>query len=165
MAEKEEPQQTAPEAPINIMAQYIRDLSFENPEAPDSLRANKGQPEMDIQIGMDARKLTDEKIENLYEVVLNMRAGASRGEDTLFMCELQYAATVQLNGIPEDNHHPLLLIEIPRMLFPYARQVMSDMTIAGGFPPLMLNPVDFQAIYMERYKDEIEASQKDTEKD
>jgi preprotein translocase subunit SecB len=146
--------------PIVIHAQYIKDLSFENPESPESLRGIKGTPEMDVNIGMDARKLPDDKADNLYEVALNVRARASSGDKVLFIAELQYGMTVSLNDVPEDQHHPILLIEIPRMAFPYARQILSDVTIQGGYPPLLLNPVDFHALYMDRFKDEIEAAQK-----
>ena len=154
--------------PINIMAQYVRDLSFENPDTPDSLRSDLGTPEMAINVGMDARKIEDKDVEGLYEVLLNMRAIAERDGQPVFVAELQYAATVQLNGIPEDSHHPVLLIEVPTLLFPYARQIMSDMTMKGGYPPLMLSPVDFRALYIERFKDEInkaEAEAKTAETD
>lgn len=145
--------------PINILAQYVRDLSFENPLAPESLRDGQDAPDMDINIGMDARKIPDDNIEHLYEVVISIRAAALRGEDPVFIMELQYGVTVVLNGIPEDNHHPVLLIEIPRLAFPFMRQIISDTTVQGGYPPLNLNPVDFQALYMERFKDEIKAAQ------
>jgi preprotein translocase subunit SecB len=147
----------APEMPINILAQYVRDLSFENPSAPTALRG--GAPQMDINIGMDARKMPGDD-ENLYEVVLNLQASAKREGQVMFLVELQYAALVALKGVPVDTHHPVLLIEIPRLLFPYARQIVSDLSIQGGYPPLMLNPVDFQGLYMERFKDDIEAAKK-----
>lgn len=148
------------QAPINIMAQYVRDISFENPNAPESLRAGKNAPEMDINIGMDARKIPDDEIENLYETVLNFRAEAKRADETVFILEMQYGATVTLNSIPEENHHPVLLIELPRLMFPYVRQIVSDVTVQGGYPPLILNPVDFQALYMEQFKDQIEEAKK-----
>ena len=151
--------QVAPDMPINILAQYVRDVSFENPLAPESLRAGQPQPQMEINIGMDARKIPSDQHEFLYEVVLNLRAEAMRENDPVFVVELQYGATVSVQNIPEDNHHPLLLIEIPRMIFPYARQIFSELTVHGGFPPLMLNPVDFHALYTERYKDEIDAAE------
>lgn len=145
----------ANEMPLVIHAQYIRDLSFENPGAPESLRAGKGQPEMDINIGMDARKLEDKELQNLYEVVVNVRAEATRTGNPMFIAELQYGVTVQLTGVPENQHHPVLFIEIPRLAFPFVRQIVSDMTVQGGFPPLLLSPVDFHALYMERFKDEL----------
>jgi len=150
---------TGSNLPIVIHAQYIKDMSFENPNTPESLRGGPDAPEMDVNIGMDARKLEDGDAQNLYEVALNVRAEAKRGEESVFIAELQYGMTVSLNDVPEDQHHPLLLIEIPRMAFPYARQILSDLTVQGGFPPLLLNPVDFHALYMDRFKDEIAAAQ------
>lgn len=155
----ENAQQTAPESQLNILAQYVRDVSFENPLAPDSLRSERGNPSMDINIGVDARKIPDDKMENMYESIINLRAIARpQEEDPLFILELQYGMTVLLNDIPEENHHPVLLIEVPRLAFPFVRQIVSDMTSQGGFPPLMLNPVDFQSLYMERFKNEIDAA-------
>lgn len=146
----------APQAPINILAQYVRDLSFENPGAPDTLRGGKEPPQMDINIGMDARRLSPEDAAPVYEVVLNVRAIAIQGENPLFIAELQYGVTVAIEGVPEENHHPILLMEVPRLAFPFARQIIADLTVQGGFPPLMLNPVDFQALYMDRFREEIE---------
>ncbi|MEZ5815323.1 MAG: protein-export chaperone SecB [Alphaproteobacteria bacterium] len=152
--------------PINILAQYIRDISFENPMAPDSLRSGLDNPEMDISIGMDARKLPDKDLDNLYEVVVNLRAVAQRSEEQpLFILEMQYGVTVALSDIPEDNHHAVLLIEIPRLAFPYVRQIVSDLTTQGGYPPLILNPVDFRALYMERFKDEIAQAERDLQEE
>ena len=142
--------------PIAIHAQYVKDLSFENPNTPESLRGGKTMPVMDVNIGMDARKIADDKIPFLNEVVLNVRAEAKRDDKVVFIAELQYGVTASLNDMPEESHHPVLLIEIPRLAFPYARQILSDMTVQGGYPPLLLNPVDFQALYMDRFKDEIE---------
>lgn len=149
--------------PITIHAQYVKDLSFENPNTPETLRGMDKPPEMDVNIGMDARKLEDPEMDNLYETVLNVRAVATNGEETVFIAEMQYGVTVSLNGVPEDQHHPLLLIEIPRLAFPYARQILSETTVQGGYPPLLLNPVDFQALYMERFKDDIAKSQAEAE--
>lgn len=149
----------ATDIPVTILAQYVRDLSFENPNASDILRGQKELPEMDLNIGMDARKIPDDKEKALYEVVLNVRAEAKRGDDTLFIAELQYGSTVIVGDeIPEDSHHPFLLIEIPRLMFPFARQIMADTTIGGGYPPLLLNPIDFHALYLQRFGDEIEAA-------
>ncbi len=154
-------QMVAQDMPVTIHAQYVRDLSFENPNTPESLRPSKTAPEMDINIGMDARKLEDGEIKNLFEVVLNVRAAALRGEDPVFIAELQYGVTVSIGDeVPEDNHHPLLLIEMPRMVFPYVRQIISDLTVQGGYPPLLLNPVDFHALYMNRFGKEIEEARK-----
>lgn len=155
---------TAQDMPVTIHAQYIRDLSFENPSAPEALRPAGDPPEMEINIGMDARKLEDSDIPDLFEVVLNVRAAALRGDQPVFIGELQYGVTVSIGSeVPEENHHPLLLIEIPRMAFPFVRQIMSDVTVQGGYPPLLLNPVDFHALYMNRFGAEIDAAQKKVE--
>ena len=156
----------ATELPVQIVAQYVRDLSFENPNATDVIRGGGDMPEMDLNIGMDARKIPDDKEEALYEVVLNIRAEAKREETDLFIAELQYGATVIIGEeIPEDSHHPFLLIEIPRLIFPFARQILSSVTVQGGYPPLLLNPVDFHALYMQRFSAEIEAAQKEVKAD
>lgn len=137
--------------PVTVHAQYVRDISFENPGAPESLRPGQS-PEMNLNIGMDARKIPSEKVENLYETVLNVKAEAKRGEETVFIAEVLYGITVSIDPkVPEDNHHPLLLIEMPRLIFPYVRQILGDLTVKGGFPPLLLNPVDFVALYMQRF--------------
>ncbi len=150
----------ATDLPVTIHAQYIRDLSFENPDAPNSMRAGLPVPEMDVNIGMDARAIEDENIKNLYEVALTVVATAKRGEDTVFIAELMYGVTVSVGDVvPEDQHHPLLLIEIPRFSFPFARQILATLTSQGGYPPLLLNPVDFQALYMDRFKKEIAEAQ------
>ncbi|MGQ0526578.1 MAG: protein-export chaperone SecB [Alphaproteobacteria bacterium] len=175
MSKKTNPAETAPPPaggkaaaalPVNVLAQYIRDVSFENPNAPDSFRAGRAAPEMDINIGMDARKIPDTELKNLYEVVLNVRAEARRkagvgdgkdgADEVLFIAEILYGITVSVGEtVPENNHHPLLLIEIPRLAFPYVRQILSDLTTQGGYPPLLLNPVDFHALYMQRFGKEL----------
>ncbi len=179
MAEKKDKKQAAPaaekpegspQAPqvgdgLAILAQYVRDISFENPNAPESLRTGKRAPEMDINIGMDARKIEDENIPNMYEVVLNARAEAKRGDEIVFIAEVFYGVTVAIgDSIPVENHHPVLLIEMPRQVFPYVRQILSDLTTQGGYPPLLLNPVDFQALYMQRFGAEMEEARKELEK-
>ena len=104
---------------------------------------------------MDARKLEDKEMDGLYEVVLSVSAEAKRGKDVLFIAEVQYGITAQVGeGVPEDSHHPLLLIEIPKLAFPYVRKILSDLTIEGGYPPLLLSPVDFQTLYVQRFSKE-----------
>ncbi len=150
--------------PINIHTQYIRDASFENPDAPNSMRAGLAAPEMDVNISMDARALEDNDIKSLYEVALTISATAKRDDKTIFIAEVVYGVVVSVGDIvPEDQHHPLLLIEIPKFAFPFVRQILSDLTSQGGYPPLLVNPIDFQALYMDRFKDEIAAAQKELE--
>jgi len=171
-AQQQAPQGEMPEqSPVTIHAQYVRDLSFENPNAPDSLRIKAGPPKMDINIGMDARELEkatqeSDSGEKFYEVVLNVRALATHESETVFVGEMEYGVTVSLDkSFPEESHHPFLLIEMPRMVFPYVRQIMSTLTVDGGFPPLMLNPVDFQALYMDQFGDQIRAAQEQAAKE
>lgn len=149
--------------PITIHTQYIRDISFENPNAPDTLRGGQDAPIMDVNISMDARNLEDPSSKNLYEVILTLSAKAERAGKAVFIAEVVYAAVVSIGDIvSEDQHHPILLIEIPRYIFPYARQVLSEITSLGGYPPLLLNPVDFQMLYVDRFKDELKASAEET---
>ena len=156
----------AADLPVNILTQYVRDVSFENPNAPESLRGGLPTPELDVNIGMDARKLPDTEIKNLYEVVLNARAEAKRGDKIVFIAEVQYGVVVSIGeAVPVENHHPLLLIEIPRIAFPFVRQTLSDLTAQGGYPPLLLGLVDFHTLYMQRFGPEIEAFRKELEKE
>lgn len=161
--EKQDSTIPAPEAqglPVTVHAQYVRDISFENPEAPMSLRNAVPNPEMNVNISMDARQLEDKDLDNLYEVALTLSATATHQGKPLFIAEVIYGVTVSVGEVvPEEQHHPLLLIEIPRLAFPFARQILGTMTSQGGYPPLLLNPVDFEALYMERFKDEIAAAQ------
>ena len=160
-SKKDEPTQQeatlkAADMPVTIHSQYIRDMSFENPNAPDALRAGAAMPEMNVNISMDARTLPDEKIDNLYEVALTVSAEAKKDDETIFIAELVYGVTVSVGPeVLEEHHHPLLLIEIPKFAFPFARQILSNMTSQGGYPPLLLSPVDFQALYMDRFSKEI----------
>ena len=139
------PQPTgAPGTPqIRILAQFIRDLSFENPRAPDSLRASGPQPSIDMQVEMNARGRPD----GLFEVDLKLGASATRGEDVNFHVELLYGGLFELAGIPEDQLEVALLVECPRYLFPFARRIISDMTAEGGFPPFLIDPIDFAGVY------------------
>lgn len=137
--------------PITIHAQYIRDFSFENPNAPASLRSDGGMPKMDISFSMDARRIEDGEIQELYEVALGVHINAKRGDKTAFICEIEYAVLCQLNNVPEENIHPLLLIEMPRYAFPFVRQLVATTTQQAGFTSVLLAPVDFRAFYMQRY--------------
>lgn len=146
--------------PVTVHAQYVRDISFENPNAPEALRLGQKPPAMDVNIGMDARALDDKDIKNLFEVILSVRAEAKRGDQTVFLAEIIYGITVEIgDSVPENNHHPLLLIEIPKLAFPFVRKLLSDLTTEGGFPPLLLNPVDFHALYMQRFAKDLKGDE------
>ena len=131
---------------VRILAQYIRDLSFENPRAPESLRGNEVQPQIELGVELNARGRDD----GLFEVELKLTARATRQSDTVFHLELVYAGLFQIMGVQGPDIEPVLMIECPRYLFPFARRVVADLTTEGGFPPFMLEPMDFAAIYAAR---------------
>lgn len=125
------------------ITQFIRDLSFENP----GNRPTHNQPEMAL--GVDVGANAVEGNENTYEVFLKIRASATTDETPLFLLELEYVGIFHLEGFPEDQMEPLLYIECARMIFPFARRIIAEITRDGGFPPLLLDPVDFLALYRE----------------
>ncbi|KAA5803821.1 protein-export chaperone SecB [Alkalicaulis satelles] len=130
---------------IRVLGQYVKDLSFENPNAPDSLRG-QGQPEIDLSVDVNARALDDET----FEVVLVLSANAKAETGPLFIAELTYAGLFAIRNLDERAREPFLLIECPRLIFPFARRILADATRDGGFPPLMLEPVDFAALYRQQ---------------
>ena len=131
---------------IGIQSQYVKDLSFENPSAPGSLVAGANAPDIQVNVEVQARPLQNDS----YEVALHITASGKNGQTTLFMLDLAYAAVCRVIGVPKESLQPVLLVECPRMLFPFARRVLSDATRDGGFPPLMLNPIDFTALYRQQ---------------
>ncbi|WP_027235914.1 protein-export chaperone SecB [Leisingera caerulea] len=144
MAENGEAQQQ-PQVQMNILGQFIRDMSFEN------VMAQKGsggevQPDVSVQVNLDAKKRS---AENQYEVVTKLTVESKNKEagNVLFVLELEYVGVFNIVGVPEDQLHPFLLIECPRMTFPFLRRIVSDVTRDGGFPPLNLDNIDFVAIY------------------
>ena len=131
---------------MKILGQYLKDLSFENPHAPQSLNTPAVQPEISISVNVNARTLSPTD----YEVELHLEAKASHEQKVVFAADLLYAGVFRLENIPQEALHPVVLIECPRMLFPFARQVLADATRNGGFPPLMLDPIDFAGMYQKR---------------
>ena len=154
------PQPAVRNLPVTIHAQYIKDVSFENPNAPQSLKAAAGRPDMQMNINVGLQEISDDDMPGLYEVSLRMRAAAKRGDKTAFIAEVEYAASVTVGkDVPEEALHPLLMIEVPRLLFPFARQMISDLSQQGGFPALMIAPVDFQALYVQKFSKELQAGE------
>lgn len=131
---------------IRIMAQFIRDLSFENPRAPELMRASATQPQIDLGVEMSARTRPDE----LYEVDLKLTASAQNSGEPIFTLELLYGGLFQISGVPPESLEQVLLIECPRFLFPFARRIVAEMTSEGGFPPFMIDPIDFGVVYAAR---------------
>jgi len=129
---------------IRVLAQFIRDLSFENPRAPDSLQMGATSPQMDVGVEMNARARQD----GLFEVDLKLTASAQRDGSAVFHCELLYGGLFQITGVPETEMELVLMTECPRFLFPFARHIVAEMSAQGGFPPFMLDPIDFVGIYM-----------------
>ncbi len=127
-----------------VKGQYIKDLSFENPHAPHSLTVVNQKPAIDVNVDLKGDKLQD----NFYEMVLKITAKATVENGTLFLVDLSYAGIFELVNIPPERIEPLLWVDCPFVLFPFARRVIADITRDGGFPPLMLDPIDFNALYI-----------------
>ncbi len=131
---------------LNALAQYIKDLSFENPNAPNSLGPQENGPNISIQVNVNAKQLS----ETDFEVSLSLEGSAGEGAGTLFKFELDYAGVFRVAGIPNEQVHPVVMIECPRLLFPFARQIVADSVRNGGFPPLYIDPIDFAGLYRQR---------------
>ena len=139
---------TPPQPPqLRILGQYVKDQSFENPGAPETLRGGNKAPNIDLGIDVQARTVSPDT----YEVSLNINAKASLEDNSVvFIAELAYSGLFQLTGVGDADREPFLLIECPRLIFPFARRILGDMTRDGGFPPLMLDPVDFANLYRQQ---------------
>lgn len=131
---------------IRILAQFVRDFSFENPNAPESLRATDGQPNIDMNVEMSARQRED----GLFEVDLKLSAKALREGVAVFVVELVFGGLFQIEGVSAEDLEPVLLIECPRFLFPFARRLVADVTSEGGYPPFLIDPIDFAGVYAAR---------------
>jgi preprotein translocase subunit SecB len=130
---------------VGVIAQYVKDQSFENPSAP-AVYQWQGQPKMDVQVNIGANAVGND----VHEVQLKMDVTASAEQGTAFRAELLYAGLFALRNIPQEQMQPFLLAEAPRILFPFARQIIAEMVTNGGFPPLLLDPIDFGGLYMQR---------------
>lgn len=151
-----------PQVKMSTLTQFVRDLSFENVL---SQRGTGGEvnPEMQVAVNLDAKKRTTE---NQYEVIVKLRVDSKNkgSEEALFVLEMEYAGVFYIEGVPDDQMHPFLMIECPRMLFPFIRRIISDVTRDGGFPPLNLENIDFVQLYrneIARRQAEAQAEQKD----
>lgn len=129
--------------PMVVNAQYVKDLSFENPHAPHIFLSAKEAPQVQLDVNVQVEQLA----EHSYEVSLHMEARATQGADTAFLVDLAYAGVFTLSGIPAEHRRPLLIIEGARLLFPFARGIIAEITRDGGFPPLMIHPIDFADLY------------------
>jgi len=135
----------APQIKMQVLAQFIKDMSFENAVAQKGVSGDV-QPDIQVQVNLDAKKRNED---HQYEVVtkFNITSKNKGGDEPLFLLELEYGGIFHVENVPEDQLHPFLLIECPRMLFPYVRRIVGDITRDGGFPPLNLENIDFLALY------------------
>jgi preprotein translocase subunit SecB len=131
---------------IGVLAQYVKDFSFENPHAPRSMAPSTQQPTINIQVNVDAAQLTDTD----FEVTLKIEGKADSQGMMLFAVELVFAGVFRIQNVPADSMQPVVMIECPRLLFPFAREIIATATRNGGFAPLLLNPIDFVALYRQR---------------
>ena len=145
---------------MKILAQYVRDMSFENILAQKGISGETADPEISVQVNLDARK---RPADNQYEVIIKTKVESktkSKGE-MMFLMELEYAGIFHVEGLPDDQLHPFLMIECPRNLFPFLRRIVSDVTRDGGFPPLNLETIDFMGMYRAEIQRRIAEGAKD----
>ncbi|WP_054006751.1 protein-export chaperone SecB [Cypionkella psychrotolerans] len=136
----------APQIKMSVLAQFVRDMSFENMVAQKGLTANEVQPDIQVQVSLDARKRAQD---HQFDIVTKFKVTSKNkvNGDTLFLLEVDYGGIFHVEGVPEEQLHPFLMIECPRLLFPFVRRIISDVTRDGGFPPLNIDTVDFLALY------------------
>jgi preprotein translocase subunit SecB len=140
---------------LNALAQYCKDFSFENPNAPASLQPQQEGPQINLQVNVNARQHE----QDTFEVDLTLEGNAKVGGSTvLFAFELTYSGVFRVQNVPQDQIHPVVMIECPRLLFPFARQIVAEAVRNGGFPPLYIDPIDFVGLYRQRAA-EVQAGQ------
>lgn len=131
---------------LNVLAQYTKDFSFENPNAPRSLQPSQQQPSINLQINVNANTLAGNDI----EVELKIEGKAETSDSLLFAFDLVYAGVFRIQNVPQNDVHPIVMIECPRLLFPFAREIVAAAVRNGGFPPLMIDPIDFVGLYRQK---------------
>ena len=137
---------------LMVQTQYIKDLSFENPRGPASAEPGQTRPEIQVRVDVRAQAAGTDR----YEVSLQLHVDAKAGEETTFMLELTYGGLFVMQNVPQESLQAILLVECPRLLFPFARRIVADATRDGGFPPLMIDPIDFAALYRRRQQSQAE---------
>ena len=131
---------------LNVLTQFIKDLSFENPNAPRSLQPQENPPQINLQVNVAAKQMG----ETDFEVEISLNGDAKINSEVLFAFELVYGGVFRIQNIPQDQLHPVVMIECPRLLFPFARQIIAESVRNGGFPPLYIDPIDFVALYRQK---------------
>lgn len=143
------PQPEAPQTPmpqVGVLVQYVKDFSFENPNAPRSMAPSAQQPAINVNVGVEAAPLTQTDV----EVTLRLDGKAEAQGMLLFGFELIYCGVFRILNVPQESMQPMIMIECPRLIFPFAREIIATATCNGGFPPLLLEPIDFVALYRQR---------------
>ncbi|MES2143428.1 MAG: protein-export chaperone SecB [Pseudomonadota bacterium] len=150
---------TAPQIRMQVLAQYVRDMSFENAVAQKGLSGSDVQPDIQVAVSLDARKRATE---HQYEIITKYKVTSKNktNSETLFLLEVEYGGVFHVEGVAEDQLHPFLLIECPRLLFPFVRRIISDVTRDGGFPPLNIDTVDFMSLYRQELARRAQAAPK-----
>jgi preprotein translocase subunit SecB len=143
-AAQPEQQQSAPQ--LNVLGQYIKDFSFENPNAPRSLAPSQNQPAINIQINVGVGQMAPTD----FEVTLSIEGKAENSGSLMFAFDLTFAGVFRIQNVPQEHVQPIVMIECPRLLFPFAREIVATAVRNGGFAPLLLDPVDFVALYQQR---------------
>lgn len=151
-------QATQPQVRMQVLAQYVRDMSFENMVAKKGISGADVQPDIQVAVSLDARK---RPIDHQYDIVSKYKCSSKNktNGETLFLLEVEYGGIFHVEGVPDEQLHPFLLIECPRLLFPFVRRIISDVTRDGGFPPLNIDTVDFLALYRQELARRAQAAQ------
>ena len=155
--------EAAPQVKMSVLAQFVRDLSFENVRAQKGFTGSEMQPDVQVAVSLDARK---RPTPNQFEVITKFKVTSKNkvNGDVLFLLELEYGGTFHIDGVSDEQMHPMLLIECPRLLFPFVRRIISDVTRDGGFPPLNVDTVDFLALYRQELARRAQLQQQSAEK-
>ncbi len=148
-AASQQPQQPQ-QLQAQVVAQYIKDLSFENPNIEKLLNGPGDSPNMKMEVNVNARRMG----EDLYESAIDFKGHATNSEGTIYVLEIVYAGLFRVRNIPEQALEPFLLINCPSLIFPFLRRIVADLSREGGFPPLLLDPIDFAGLYMRRKQEE-----------
>ncbi len=143
---------------LNVLAQYTKDFSFENPNAPRSLAPQANPPEISIQVNVNVQQIAETE----FDVTLMMEGHAGEKTNLLFGFELAYGGVFRVMNIPADQLHAVIMIECPRLLFPFARQIIADAVRHGGFPPLYIDPIDFVSLYQQKLAEVAQESKDST---
>ncbi|QGM47215.1 protein-export chaperone SecB [Methylocystis heyeri] len=139
-------EQASGQPSLNALGQYLKDLSFENPNAPRSLGPRETAPNIAVQVNVNAKQLAPTD----FEVSITLDAKADADGEVIFKLDVDYAGIFRLTNIPQEQIHPIVMIECPRLLFPFVRQIVADATRDGGFPPLFIDPIDFVGLYQQK---------------